>query len=58
MSIQELGHAMMIHQFAAEDIEALERVYPDILEEMQDAWNKAHNNYVDKVAWIKQMQNM
>ena len=58
MSIQELGHAMMIHQFAAEDIEALERVYPDIPEEMQDAWNKAHNNYVDKVAWIKQMQNM
>lgn len=58
MSIQELGHAMNIHQFAAEDIEELEKVYPDIPEEMQDAWDKAHNNYVDKVAWIKQMQTM
>ena len=58
MSIQELGHAMIIHQFASEDIAELERVYPDIPEEMQDKWNKAHNEYVDKVAWIKQMQNM
>lgn len=58
MSIQELGHAMIIHQFASEDISDLERVYPDIPEDMQDKWNKAHNEYVDKVAWIKQMQNM
>ena len=58
MSIQELGHAMLIHQFASEDISELERVYPDIPEDMQDKWNKAHNEYVDKVAWIKQMQNM
>ena len=26
----ELGHAMTIHQFAAEDIEELKRVYPDV----------------------------
>lgn len=58
MSLQELGHAMIIHQFASEDISELERVYPDIPEDMQDKWNKAHNEYVDKVAWIKQMQNM
>ena len=58
MSIQEIGHAMTIHQFASEDIEELKRVYPDIPEAMQDAWDKAHNEYVEKVAWIKQMQNM
>ena len=58
ISIQELGHAMTIHQFAAEDIEDLKRVYPDVPEAMQDAWDKAHNEYVEKVAWIKQMQNM
>lgn len=58
MSIQELGHAMTIHQFAAEDIEELKRVYPDVPEAMQDSWDKAHNEYVEKVAWIKQMQNM
>ena len=58
MSMQELGHAMTIHQFAAEDIAELEKVYPDIPEAMQDAWDKSHNEYVEKVAWIKQMQNM
>ena len=58
MSIQELGHAMTIHQFASEDIEALEKVYPDIPEDMMDKWNKSHNEYVEKVAWLKIMQNM
>ena len=58
MSIQELGHAMTIHQFAAEDIEELKRVFPDVPEAMQDVWDKSHNEYVEKVAWIKQMQNM
>lgn len=58
MSIQELGHAMTIHQFASEDVEDLKKVYPDIPEAMQDAWDKSHNEYVEKVAWIKQMQNM
>ena len=56
MSIQELGHAMNIHQFAAEDIEQLERVYTDIPEAMMDKWTKSHNEYVEKVAWLKQMQ--
>lgn len=58
MSIQELGHAMNIHQFAAEDIDALEKVYPDIPEDMMNKWTKSHNEYVEKVAWIKQMQSM
>lgn len=58
LSLAETNHAMVIHQFAAEDIEALEKVYPDVPEEMQDAWDKAHNEYVEKIAWIKQMQNM
>lgn len=58
MSIQELGHAMTVHQFASEDIVELKKVYPDFPEEMQDAWDKAHNEYVEKVAWIKQMQTM
>lgn len=58
MSIQELGHAMNIHQFAVEDIEKLEAVYPEIPEKMQEAWDKSHNEFVEKTAWIKQMQNM
>lgn len=58
MSTQELGHAMNIHQFAAEDIAELEKVYPEIPEKMIDAWNKSHDEYVEKTAWIKQMQAM
>lgn len=58
MSMQELGHAMTIHQFASEDIVELKKVYPDIPEEMQAAWDNSHNSYVERVAWIKQMQNM
>lgn len=58
MSVQELGHAMNIHQFAAEDIEKLEKVYPDVPEDMMNKWTKSHNEYVEKVAWLKQMQSM
>ena len=58
MSMQELEHAMNIHKFAVEDIEVLEKVYPDIPEDMMNSWNKSHNEYVEKTAWIKQMQSM
>ena len=58
MSQQEIQHAMNIHQFATEDIAALEKVYPDIPQDMMDKWNKSHNEFVEKVAWVKQMQNM
>lgn len=58
MSVQELGHAMNIHQFASEDIDKLQKVYPDVPEDMMNKWTKSHNEYVEKVAWLKQMQNM
>lgn len=58
MSIQELGHASNLHQFAMEDIERLEKVYPDIPEDMMKKWEDSHNEFVEKTAWIRQMQNM
>ena len=58
MSNQELEHAMNLHQFAVEDIEKLESVYPDIPQDMLDSWNKSHNEFVEKTAWIRQMQSM
>ena len=58
MSVQELEHAMRLHQYAAEDIEQLRTVYPEIPQEMQDEWDHAHVEYVEKAAWIKQMQSM
>ena len=58
MSTQELGHAMSLHDFAVQDIEALKAVYPDVPSEMQDKWDKSHVDFVEKAAWIKQMQSM
>lgn len=58
MSIQELNHSNNLHQFAVEDINELEKVFPDIPQEMMEKWNKSHNEFVEKTAWIKQMQNM
>ena len=58
MSIQELAHAMNLHDFAAQDIEKLKTVYPDIPQNMMEKWEKSHVNYVEKAAWIRQMQAM
>ena len=58
MSLQELGHAQALHDFAVQDIERLKAVYPDIPSNMLDKWNKSHVDFVEKTAWIKQMQAM
>ena len=58
MSIQELEHGTRLHQFAVQDIEKLKAVYPEIPSEMLDKWNKSHVDFVEKAAWIKQMQSM
>ena len=58
MSIAELGHATRLHQYAVQDIEQLKTVYPDIPQEMMDKWERAHKEFVEKTAWIKQMQSM
>ena len=58
MSIQELNHAMALHDMAVQDIEQLKAVYPDVPQRMTDAWDKSHVDFVEKTAWIKQMQSM
>ena len=58
MSMQELNHAMALHDFAVQDIEQLKAVYPEIPQSMMDAWDKSHVDYVEKAAWIRQMQAM
>lgn len=58
MSMQELAHAMTLHDYAVQDIEQLKTVYPDIPQDMQDKWDRSHVDYVEKAAWIKQMQAM
>ena len=58
MSIAELGHATKIHQYAVQDIEKLRAVYPEIPQDMMDKWERSHKDFVEKTAWIKQMQAM
>lgn len=57
MSQDELKHASFIHERAVTEIEQLKRVYTPPVE-MLDKWEKAHKEYVEKAAWIKQMLAM
>lgn len=58
MSTQELSHAMSLHEFAVQDIEQLKTVFPEIPAEMQEEWDKSHAKFIEKAAWIRQMQAM
>ena len=58
MSAQELGHATALHDFAVQDIEKLKSVYPEIPPKMMEKWEKSHVDFVEKAAWIRQMQAM
>ena len=57
MSGDELKHASYIHDFATKDIAELEKVYSPPVE-MLDKWNHAHKEYVERVAWVRQMLSM
>lgn len=54
MAQQELTHAMTLHTFAVEAIENLSKVYTPPAE-MEEKWNTAHKDYVEKAALVKQM---
>lgn len=54
MANDELKHTGYIHDMALQEIEELKKVYTAPVD-MQEKWNKAHAEYVEKVAWIKQM---
>lgn len=57
MAYDELKHASYEHEFAVNEIDKLSKVYvPPV--EMQEAWDKAHKEYVQHAAWVKQMLAM
>lgn len=54
MANDELKHAMYEHEMATKTIEKLKsHITPP--EEMLERWEKAHKEYVEDAAWIKQM---
>lgn len=57
MASDELNHATYLHEMAVQEIDELKRVYTAPAY-MQEKWEKAHIEYVEKVAWIKQMLAM
>lgn len=54
MAEDELQHSILIHEYAVEEIERINKVYTPT-QDMLDKWEKTHKEYVDKAAWIKQM---
>ena len=57
MSEQEVDHAMKLHSYTTQKIEKLKAVYQPS-QDMLGKWEKAHKEYVDGVARIKQMLAM
>ena len=57
MANDELKHAMYEHEWAVKEIDEISKVYTAPVE-MQEKWDKSHKEYVEKVAWIKQMLAM
>lgn len=57
MANDELKHAMYIHEWAVAEISQIEKIYTAPVE-MIEKWEKAHKEYVEKTAWIRQMLSM
>jgi len=57
MANDELKHAMYIHDRTTAEIEELQKVYTPP-QNMLDKWEHEHKEYVERVAWIKQMLAM
>jgi hypothetical protein len=57
MANDELRHANIIHGFAVAKINEIGKVFTAPVE-MEEAWKKSHKEYVERVAWIKQMLAM
>ena len=45
---------MFFHEIAVKEIAEISKVFTPPVE-MEDKWNHEHKEYVERVAWIKQM---
>lgn len=58
MAMDELKHGEYLHSEVVDVINKLKNNYPQIPQKMQDVWDKSHNKYVERSAWVKQMLTM
>lgn len=57
MSQDELNHATYLHELTISEIEELSKVITPP-NKMLEKWEKIHSEYVEEVAWIKQMLSL
>ena len=57
MANDEIKHCNYIHELVVFFIEELKKIYSPPAE-MLEKWEHEHKEYVEKVAWIKQMLTM
>lgn len=57
MANDELKHAINLHDKAVQEIEEIKKVYTAPVE-MEEKWEREHKEYVENVAWIRQMLMM
>jgi hypothetical protein len=57
MALDELKHANYEHEWAVNKIQEVSKIYTAPVE-MQEKWEHSHKEYVEKVAWIRQMLAM
>lgn len=54
MANDELKHASYQHHWATAEVESISKIFKPPVE-MQEKWEKAHQRYVEKAAWVRQM---
>lgn len=57
MASDELKHAMFLHEWVVKKIEEISKVYTAPVD-MASKWEKSHQEYVEKAAWVRQMLEM
>ena len=57
-AMDELKHADLYHSRAVKEIQKISQTFQNPPQKMLDKWNRAHHEYIDQVAFIKQILSM
>lgn len=57
MAEDEIKHAMYLHEMVVAEIKEISKVYTPPAD-MEEKWTKAHKEYVESIALVKQMLAM
>lgn len=55
MATDELKHAGYLHEIVVAEINKIKATGIQYPQNMEERWQVAHTEYVDKAAWVKQM---